>query len=98
MILMYTICIVFTHCSGLLDKPGQPAISEVGTQDCILGNFQPSPFGKLRAGSAGLNVERVVVTQTPKPLSGHQEVVTTADTLRSELLCSRSLEQLPPRV
>ena len=27
--------------------------------------FQPSPFGKLRAGSAGLNSERVVLRQKP---------------------------------
>ena len=25
-----------------------------GTQDCILGNFQPSRFDKLRAGSTGV--------------------------------------------
>ena len=30
----------------------------------VLGYFQPSPFGKLRAGSAGLNLERMVLTQT----------------------------------
>ncbi len=37
-----------------------------GTQDCIQGNFQSSPFDKLRAGSPGLNWERVVLTQTVK--------------------------------
>jgi hypothetical protein len=33
----------------------------------VLGYSQPSPFGKLRAGSAGLNFERAVLTQTLQP-------------------------------
>jgi hypothetical protein len=47
------------------------SISEVELpKDCILGYFQPSPFDKLRAGSVGLYLERVVLTQTLNSLSG----------------------------
>jgi len=34
----------------IIRDPWQP------TQDHVLGDFQPSPFDKLRAGSAGLHI------------------------------------------
>ncbi len=37
------------------------------TQDCVLGYVQPSPFDKLRAGSAGLDFVMVVLTHLFSP-------------------------------
>jgi hypothetical protein len=56
----------------------------------VLGYSQPSPFDKLRAGSAGLNSEPAVLTQTVKPIVLASELYGEADELTESGLQAES--------